>query len=148
MKTARTASEVISNPDARWSGAIRSSLSAEARVNALEETGRPLFPSPEDARGIGFRLGGGSEDPILPEGGEGRCAAPSVHLKDNSTPLVESWDGSGWRLQSTPTAGITDAALTSVSCTSQTFCMAIGTNANNIFAEDYDGQPMGVWRHR
>lgn len=93
---------------------------------------------PPSVLSLGFNA-----DSCLPSG---PCIAVGIQkdLKDNSTPLVESWDGSGWKLQSTPTAGITDAALMSVSCTSQTFCMAIGTNANNVFAEDYDGHQWAI----
>jgi len=94
----------------------------------------PARRPPSSARNFGF-----NGDSCLPSG---PCIAVGWQndLKGNSTPLVESWDGSSWKLQTTPTAGTTDATLTSVSCMSQTFCMAIGGDANNVFAERYDGQ--------
>jgi hypothetical protein len=39
------------------------------------------------------------------------------------TPLIERWDGQRWRLAGAPAAS---GPLTSVSCTSQTACMAVG----------------------
>ena len=41
--------------------------------------------------------------------------------------LVQIWDGSTWTTQSVPApAGATDTALLSVSCTSSSFCVAVG----------------------
>ena len=47
--------------------------------------------------------------------------SPSVNV------LVQIWDGSTWTTQSVPApAGATDTALLSVSCTSSSFCVAVG----------------------
>jgi hypothetical protein len=59
--------------------------------------------------------------------------------------LAETWDGTSWALQSVPApAGSTSASLSQVSCTSATFCEAVGTyasasNLTNPFAEMWNG---------
>jgi hypothetical protein len=43
-------------------------------------------------------------------------------------PLAEAWDGARWSIQSTPNpSGASNASLTSVSCTSATTCVAVGS---------------------
>ncbi|HVX20115.1 MAG TPA: hypothetical protein VHB02_02070 [Acidimicrobiales bacterium] len=44
----------------------------------------------------------------------------------NAVPLIEQWNGSAWTIVPSPTTGETD--LTSVSCASSTFCVAVGTS--------------------
>jgi len=59
--------------------------------------------------------------------------------------LAETWDGTSWALQSVPApAGSTSATLHQVSCTSATFCEAVGSEATASaaaapFAEIWNG---------
>ena len=76
------------------------------------------------------------------------CTAVGAHT--GSAPvdtLAESWDGTHWSLEATPTpTGSYGAFLTSVSCTSATTCVAVGyysTAGNGLpLAESWDG---GTW---
>jgi len=58
------------------------------------------------------------------------CSSPSaciaVGQAGSTQPLAERWDGSSWTVQPTPTPG-TDDGLMSVSCSSSTWCLAVGT---------------------
>ncbi len=58
--------------------------------------------------------------------------------------LAEAWDGTSWTIQSVPSpAGSTSAGLSGVSCTSATFCEAVGsfsTGAGQVpLAETWNG---------
>jgi hypothetical protein len=54
----------------------------------------------------------------------------------NQVPLVEVWNGLGWRAQTSPNpAGAVAAALTGVSCTSATACTAVGSYLTQSFQE-------------
>lgn len=61
--------------------------------------------------------------------------------------LVEEWDGTGWRVVTSPNTDGTQSELSSVSCLSPTFCMAVG-NGNipgenpQTLAETWNG---AVW---
>jgi hypothetical protein len=50
-------------------------------------------------------------------------AGSEVHL----VPIVERWDGRGWRLEASA-RGVHDGTLLGVSCTSSTTCVAVGIN--------------------
>ena len=50
-------------------------------------------------------------------------------------PLSEGWDGTSWRILSTPGVG----QLESVSCTSATACTAVGTTGTDALVERWDG---------
>jgi len=59
-------------------------------------------------------------------------ACTAVGSYDNAAgrqvPLAERWNGTGWRLQQTPTpAGATAGSLSGVSCADATTCVAVGT---------------------
>jgi hypothetical protein len=64
-------------------------------------------------------------------------------------PLAERWNGSGWTRLSTPApAGAVRSFLTSVSCPSATFCMAVGfwagaSGKQQTLAESWHG---GAWK--
>ena len=54
----------------------------------------------------------------------------------NGVMLAEAWNGTSWTIQSVPSpAGTTSAALRAVSCTSATFCEAVGSFRNGFSAD-------------
>jgi hypothetical protein len=58
----------------------------------------------------------------------------------NSATLAESWNGSTWKVLTTPNpTGSTTAQLNTVSCTSATACMATGSDNGSTFAEQWNG---------
>jgi hypothetical protein len=69
------------------------------------------------------------------------CTAVGARTGKSENPtgaLAERWDGTRWRIQPTPNpAGAASAALFGVSCTSRTFCMAVGLSF------DSSGMPIG-----
>jgi hypothetical protein len=61
-------------------------------------------------------------------------------------PLAEQWNGTGWRVQPTPSPhGLAGSALTAVACPSASSCMAVGFLSDRfgtprrVFAERWDG---------
>lgn len=63
--------------------------------------------------------------------------------------LAERWNGTEWSIQSTPTAGSGYSALLSVSCTSSTNCLAVGSYVNSseteaTLAERWDGTEWAI----
>jgi hypothetical protein len=62
--------------------------------------------------------------------------------------LAESWNGSAWSLASTPNLGLYDNGLSDVSCTSSTFCMAVGgfveSGLEQTLSETWDGTSWSV----
>ncbi len=74
------------------------------------------------------------------------CAGPSAckavgwsTTGSSSGTLIESWNGSSWSFDSSPSSG----SLTGVSCTTVTACVAVGSAANGPIAERWDG---AMWR--
>ena len=58
----------------------------------------------------------------------------------NQATLAESWNGTTWKLLTTPNpAGSTTAQLNTVSCVSSTACEAIGTDNTKTWAEVWNG---------
>jgi hypothetical protein len=63
---------------------------------------------------------------------------------DNTAPMAEQWDGTSWTLTTVPEPKNTEAYLEGVSCSSSTFCMAVGYYFNSAGAvvaltEHWDG---------
>jgi len=58
------------------------------------------------------------------------------NLSDQS--LAEQWNGSSWSTMTT-TNPTTDDGLTGVSCTSPSFCVAVGSSQNGTVAEQWNG---------
>jgi len=55
-------------------------------------------------------------------------------------PFAEAWNGTAWKLQSTPNpAGATNTALSGVSCTAANACEAVGGASSGPLAEAWDG---------
>lgn len=78
-------------------------------------------------------------------------AVGSTSTNQSTTTFAESWNGTDWT--TTPTANPAraplDNALTAVSCTTPTACVAIGSGGpgwgqNNMFAERWDGTGWSV----
>jgi len=74
------------------------------------------------------------------------CEAVGSYQDDlgDTLTLAASWNGTAWRLQSTPNPSdgfTTSASLTGVSCVSATFCEASGSDdsASVTFAEQWNG---------
>jgi hypothetical protein len=62
----------------------------------------------------------------------------------SSGPLVEHWDGNSWSIQQVPNPGGWQPTLSGVSCTSASFCMAVGqwidsAGRTEALAERWDG---------
>jgi hypothetical protein len=55
------------------------------------------------------------------------------------SPLAEAWNGSAWRMLSTPALSSTDSMLASVSCASATNCVAVGPGSPAALAESWNG---------
>ena len=51
--------------------------------------------------------------------------------------LAEFWNGSEWKIQSTP--NLSSAVLSGVSCSSSTACIAVGGSESNTLAESWNG---------
>ncbi|MGN6254349.1 MAG: hypothetical protein ACTHO8_05130 [Solirubrobacterales bacterium] len=67
-------------------------------------------------------------------------AVGSYRLEGAYKPLVESWNGSEWSLQSAPApAESGEKTLQAVSCASSTFCMAVGEGASKPVVERWNG---------
>lgn len=73
------------------------------------------------------------------------CTAVGTYSNASETivTLAERWDGVAWSVQSTPNPEAISSTLTSVSCSSATTCMAVGSGADasnqlNVFAERWN----------
>lgn len=67
----------------------------------------------------------------------------------SSVPLAERWNGSSWSIQQTPKpAGSTSSELIGVSCTSRTFCIALGAFKGGFktFVERWNGSRWAIQR--
>jgi hypothetical protein len=80
--------------------------------------------------------------------GAGSCIAVGEYNTggglDSNAPLAESWNGTTWSIQPTPSTGYSDSSLTSVSCLSTTDCVAVGREGSGpttpvAFAESWNG---------
>jgi hypothetical protein len=80
------------------------------------------------------------------------CIAVGSYAAKTSPPsgdLVESWDGTTWSVVPSPSEGTGGSSLSSVSCTSATACMAVGTYSNTggplqTFAVSWDGTAWSI----
>jgi hypothetical protein len=63
------------------------------------------------------------------------------HFPDGSVAAIaERWDGTRWRIQSTPSpAGVSFASFGGVSCISARHCLAVGGSDNGTLAEVWNG---------
>jgi hypothetical protein len=74
-------------------------------------------------------------------------AAGSVDVAAVSSTHIDQWNGAAWSAVNSPnTAGVTDSEFESVSCTSTSFCMAVGfQNPGSVYGpltEEWNGS---VW---
>jgi hypothetical protein len=75
------------------------------------------------------------------------CVGPSfcvavgqVAADEESSPLIELWNGSAWSIVPSPDVpGQSPDYLSGVSCTTTTFCMAVGGGEGASFAESWNG---------
>ena len=78
------------------------------------------------------------------------CTAVGFQVVDGRhVPLAERWNGTSWSIQRTPKpAGSTSSALVDVSCTSRTFCIALGSlkGGSGTFVERWDGSRWSIHR--
>jgi hypothetical protein len=71
--------------------------------------------------------------------------APDPPQGEPANAVVDRWNGSNWSLEATPESNRTDDLLSSVSCASATYCLAIGesyfvqTNGSTALAEQWNG---------
>lgn len=64
-------------------------------------------------------------------------AAGSTSTETGTKSLIESWNGSGWAIESTPNGPSGFASLRGISCTTETVCMAVGgTRASPLTASE------------
>jgi hypothetical protein len=70
-------------------------------------------------------------------------ACTAVGSYDNSSgvlvTLAESWNGTSWRIQATPSPGATFSQLSGVSCPAAAACTAVGRDTAGTLAESWDG---------
>jgi hypothetical protein len=94
-----------------------------------------MLPTPNPAHGSPSALGGVS------------CIASNACIavggSATTSPLFESWDGSSWSIESAPSPGA-GADLSSVSCTSALFCMAVGSSEGSPISEEWNGTTWNV----
>jgi hypothetical protein len=114
---------------ARWDGSTWTLLPAPnpGGVDATSELGSISCASDSFCVAVGDYTCAGIE-----------CPPP---VRGSVQPLVERWDGSSWSVMPLPYA-TGHAWLTSVSCTSSTFCMAVGEHQYAVlstFGERWDG---------
>jgi hypothetical protein len=71
--------------------------------------------------------------------------APDPNQGEPANAVVDRWNGSNWSLEATPESNNTEDFLTSVSCPTATYCLAIGqsyffqTNRSAALAEQWNG---------
>jgi len=58
--------------------------------------------------------------------------------------LAERWDGQQWSIQTTPNPSDGSGAFTAVSCTSPSYCAAVGSGDGSGLAESWDGQNWSI----
>jgi hypothetical protein len=69
----------------------------------------------------------------------------STEIADVWRPTVMRWNGTSWALQSTPSlSGKAQAHLFGVSCTSATFCTAVGQRGTSALIESWNGMSWSV----
>jgi len=78
----------------------------------------------------------------------GRASCTAVGNSDTAPPvttsLAESWNGTRWAIQRTPSPRVVQTYLYSVSCTSPTSCISVG--APNDLAERWNGRTWTIQR--
>ena len=63
----------------------------------------------------------------------------------NTSTLVERWNGSSWSIQPGPNPpGPQRNALIAVSCTSRTFCVAVGQSGHGVLVERWNGRRWSI----
>jgi hypothetical protein len=69
------------------------------------------------------------------------CLAVGIYTDEagNQFTLSETWNGSEWKLQETPSPGKTQNFLFTVSCTSTSACTAVGHQPTGYLAERWNG---------
>jgi hypothetical protein len=78
------------------------------------------------------------------------CVAVGYDVDVNVTPsqtLIESWDGTGWSIIPSPDQGSNTSYLNGVSCTSATFCVAVGGSLGAVqttLVESWDGTAWSI----
>jgi hypothetical protein len=78
------------------------------------------------------------------------CVAVGYDADVNVTPsqtLIESWDGTGWSIIPSPDQGTDASYLNGVSCTSSTFCVAVGGSLGTVqttLVEFWDGTAWSI----
>lgn len=72
--------------------------------------------------------------------------------KDDLQTLVETWNGTQWKVRSSPNVSSFDDTLNAVSCASPKYCVAIGSwpdgnardNRSELFAESWNGDSWSI----
>ncbi len=69
------------------------------------------------------------------------CVAVGYYWKTGlqATPIIDSWNGTEWKTQSSPNTGKEFTKLEGVSCTSSTACTAVGTTYSAVLIERWNG---------
>ncbi len=82
--------------------------------------------------------------------GNETVSGPPARVAD-SIPLAERWDGSRWSIEPTVRPGTISSRLAAVSCTSSTFCLAVGSwtttgQQRGGLVERWDGSSWSIVR--
>jgi hypothetical protein len=76
------------------------------------------------------------------------CVAVGAAFDSSRNPagtLTETWNGTSWSIQPTPTSSSPGAFLNAVSCTSPSACTAVGDNSGGqVMAERWDGTSWSI----
>ncbi len=76
-------------------------------------------------------------------GGYSECNYYCLYGEHTTYPtLAEVWNGTMWSI--VPSPGTAAGGLSDVSCTSSTFCMAVGESGPNTLAENWDGTAWSI----
>lgn len=122
---------------------------AAAAAPSAAEAGWSIQPAPRPAHAGDTELFGVSCTSTRDCMAVGQSVVAST---GNAIPLVEHWNGSRWSIQPTPirTANDWQGALTDVSCSSSTACMAVGAfdtdNWSGPLAERWNGSSWSLQR--
>jgi hypothetical protein len=63
------------------------------------------------------------------------------------TPFSESWNGTKWKIESMPVPKTVEPGgeFTSVSCPSESACVAVGSDSGATLAETWNGRGWRIW---
>jgi hypothetical protein len=133
----------VSCTSSTWCVAVGSYGVDQTLVESWDGTGWSTVPSPSPGTAENVLRSVSCTSPT-------NCVAVGFYSDQFNTgdqTLVESWDGTAWSVVSSPSPSITND-LNSVSCTSSTWCVAVGSyytgSASFALVESWDGTTWSI----